>query len=460
MINYNFPKSYDTLNDDQKLIFNMLVNGLNSNQHFFLTGNAGVGKSYLINTFSEFCALNNINIVKTAPTGVAATNVYGVTLHKQFKLPLSVLDETLTGSQFANIRRIIQYIDILLIEEISMCRIDIFDNVIKNIQEANKVRLKSGKQPIMIIVAGDFGQLQPVVTDQDRINYAKLTGKDIGNGCCYNSHYWTDLNFIPLMLTQAMRQSDVKFCSALDNIKIGLKQDINYLNANSANAAIPDGIWLCGYNNTADEKNALGIYNLPGDLHTSTAIVSGKANIKHSSFAESIPYKLNARVMMCMNDRNTPQRYHNGALGTIVAIASPNMVIVELDSGATINVEKFRLPFYEYNVVNGKIVQNEVGSITQFPFKIGYAITIHKSQGQTYDKMNLVPEIFIAGQLYVALSRCKDLSKIYIQPDKFGQKITEKKIMPNMEIVKFIINIDKEYNDYKKYFLSTVGFTN
>lgn len=459
MITYNFPASYDTLNSDQKLIFQMLMNGLNSNQHFFLTGNAGVGKSYLINSFSEFCNLNDINMIKTAPTGVAATNIFGVTLHKQFKLPLSVLDESLTASQFANIHKIIKFVDIVLIEEISMCRIDIFDNVMSNIKEANKQRVKMNKQPIMVIVAGDFGQLQPVVTEQDKINYAKLTGKDIGNGCCYNSHYWTDMNFIPLMLSQVMRQADAKFCSALDNIKIGLKQDIDYLNKNSSQTPIPNGIWLCGYNNTADQKNALGIFNLPGELYTSTAKIKGKANIKQSSFAESIPYKLNARVMMCMNDRNAPQRYHNGALGTIIGIYPNNIIRIQLDSGKTVDVEKFKLPFYEYTVVNGKVEQNEVGSITQFPFKIGYAITIHKSQGQTYDQMNLVPEIFIAGQLYVALSRCKELSKIYIQNDNYNQKITEKKIMPNLDIVKFIINLDKEFNDYKQHFISTVGFS-
>ena len=100
-----------------------------------------------------------------------------------------------------------------------------------------------------------------------------------------------------------------------------------------------------------------------------------------------------------------------------------------------------------------------VGYVIQYPFKIGYAITIHKSQGQTYDAMNLVPEIFTPGQLYTALSRCKMLQNIYIQPDQYGNKITEKKIMPNIDIVKFMIKLESDYNTYKDWYMNTIGYS-
>lgn len=456
MRNFKFPTKYDTLNYDQKLIFNMLIYGYVSNQHYFLTGNAGVGKTYLINVFDEFCRMNAINLMKVAPTGVAATNIQGTTLHKGFKLPLSVVDEKLENAQYANIQKTIRYVDILFIEEVSMVRIDIFDNVMKNIQEANKVRARYNQNPIMVILSGDFGQLMPVITEDDRKNYTKLTGRDIDNGCCYNSHYWIDMDFKPIMLTTPMRQQDVTFCRALDNIKIGIKADVDYLNNNCAQQPLPNGIWLCGYNNTANQKNVEGLYNLPGNIIESKAVITGKANIKHTNLAEKLLYKKGARVMMTMNE-GTIGGYHNGSLGTLVDVR-PNRVRIKLDTGRTVDVFKTTIPFYEYDVCNGKMVQNQVGSVIQFPFKIGYAVTIHKSQGQTYDTMNLVPEIFMPGQLYVAMSRCKNLDQIYIQPDKYGHRVTETKIMPNPEIIKFLIKIDSEYNTWKQYYLSTVGF--
>ena len=462
MKQYKFPASYDTLNPEQKLVFSIMIYGYDAHEHYFLTGDAGVGKSYVIDVFTDFCNLNNINIVKTAPTGVAATNIKGTTYHKQFKLPLSVLTEKIDGNQFANMYKILQYMDVLFIDEIGMARIDAFDNIMKQVEEVNKIRAKQRKQPVQVILSGDFGQLQPVVTEQDKINYAKITGRDIGNGCCYKSHWWTDMNFKPLLLTTPMRQSDAVFCKALNNVKIGIKQDIDYLNNNSAQAEIPNGIWLCGYNDTAAEKNALGIYKLPGAIHTSKAIVTGRANIKHTNFAENLIYKEGARVMMTMRDINKPAKmcpYCNGSLGTIESIYPNGTIAIKLDTGVTIHVDKVKFPFVEYTVVNGQIQTNEIGHITQYPFKIGYAITIHKSQGQTYDAMNLVPEIFTPGQLYTALSRCKMLQNIYIQPDKYGQKITEKKIMPNNDIIMFMIKIESEFVTYRDWFKNTVGYT-
>lgn len=457
---YKFPKSYDTLNSEQKLIFNILKYGYDSHIHYFITGDAGVGKSYLIDVFTDFCKINNINIVKTAPTGVAATNIKGTTYHKQFKLPLSVLTEQIEPSQFANMYKVLQYMDILFIDEIGMARVDAFDNIMRQVQEINKIRAKFNKQPVQVILSGDFGQLQPVITDQDKINYQKLYQKDIGNGCCYNSHWWTDMDFKPLILTTPMRQSDAAFCTALNNIKIGIKQDIDYLNQNSAQSEIKNGIWLCGYNNTAAHKNALGIFNLPGKEYHSDATIIGKANIKHTNMAEKLIYKKNARVMMTMRDLNQPRSpYCNGSLGTIENISPNGAITIRLDTGVKTIVNKIKLPFIEYNVVNGRMEAKEVGYVIQYPFKIGYAITIHKSQGQTYDAMNLVPEIFTPGQLYTALSRCKTLQNIYIQPDQYNNKITEKKIMPNIDIVKFMIKLESDYNTYKDWYMDTIGYS-
>lgn len=456
MKQYKYPKIYDTLNIDQKLAFQMLVYGHDSGVNYFLTGDAGTGKSYLIDAFYQFCVVNSINMLKCAPTGIAATNIGGTTMHRMFKLPLSVLTDKVEGGQFANIYKILCHADIMFVDEVSMARIDTFGNAMAQIREANKIRERNKKPPVQIIVCGDFGQLMPVVTENDRNLYQQLTGRDIGTGCCYNSHWWEDLGFQPILLTKPMRQNDAQFCRALDNIKVGIKSDIPYLNAATSQQPVKDGIWLCGYNATAAEKNARGIYNLPGEALTSRAIVTGKANIKQSNFVDNLIYKTGARVVMTMRELGNPNSpYDNGSLGTIVD-ARRDAVRIRLDRGMTVTVGKVKLPFYDYEVSGGRAEPREIGSIIQFPFKIGYAITIHKSQGQTYDKMNVVPEIFAPGQLYVAMSRCRDIGSIYIQPDGRGNRITPEKILPNPEVVRFLIEQDAKYAKFKDYFTQNV----
>lgn len=455
MINYNIPTAYDTLNADQKLAFDMLQYGLNSNQNFFITGDAGVGKSYLIDVYTEFCQSNKLNIVKAAFTGTAATNIKGSTLHKIFKLPLTIATRKISPSQMTNIYQMLKFIDVLFIDEISMVRIDMFENIMSQIKEANAIRTRSNKNPIQVIISGDFCQLKPIITQEDKNLYAEITGQDIGTGCCYNSDLWTEFDFQTIELTIPMRQADVNFCNALNNIKIGLKSSIDYINQNSAQSEIKDGIWLCGYKNTAAEKNALGIYKLPGEIYESNAIITGKANIKHTNIAENLIYKIGARVMMTRNDG---YHYYNGSLGTIKAVMPNKEILIDLDNGILVHVPKVKTSFYEYKVQNGVITPIEIGSITQYPFRIGYAITIHKAQGQTYDKMNLVPEIFSPGQLYVALSRCKNLDKIYIQPDYTNQKITESKIMPDPDTIKFLIQQNANAQKYREWFKQTIAY--
>lgn len=456
MKTYKYPLSYQTLNDDQTAIFDMIVYGFNSNQNYFLTGNAGVGKSYLINVLTEFCEDNMINIAKAAPTGIAAVNIHGTTLHKLFKLPLSIVERKPSDKQLSNIKQKIQYIDILIIEEISMVRVDIFENIMRQIEEANKLRSQCGKNPIQIILSGDVGQIPPVITDNDRKNYKDLYNTDIDEEGCYNSAYWDIMDFKPLILSQVMRQNDTKFCNALDNIKIGIANGLDYINKNSATQP-NNGIWLCGYNKTANNINVKNLWSLPGEFYISNAETSGNAKVSNTPFAEKLPFKINARVIMIMNEMAPCPRYRNGMLGTITEIIDENSVKIKLDGHRFETViQKAKIPFIEYYVVNGHLRCREIGYVEQFPFKIGYAITIHKSQGQTYDKMNLIPEIFSKGMLYVALSRCKSLSNIYIYGAENSQKLTADKIIVNPETAKFIIKQDAEYAKYKDWFKTNV----
>lgn len=450
MRKYRYPDAYNTLNDDQLLIFDMMLWGYNNSRHFFLTGDAGVGKSYLIRTLSDFCRLNNINLIKVAPTGIAAINVSGMTIHRLFRVPTHVVTEDLDDKQEDNCYDMIQYVDICLIEEISMTRIDVFDNVMANIKRANEYRKTFGKKPIMVILAGDFSQLPPVIRSDDAATYKKITGKDIGNGYCFNSHYWPEYKFIPLILRQQMRQSDSEFCNALDHIKLGKKEDLTYLNSQSSLNPIPNGIWLCGTNATAEAKNLECMKNLAKG-HVNYAEKYGKVDMSQTTFLDELTYAVNARVVMLINDNDT-HAYINGSLGTITKVyVRQKKVEIKLDNGNLITVEPFTQTFYEYEVFEGKILEIKVGSITQFPFKIAYAITIHKSQGQTYDQMNLIPEIWSPGQLYVALSRCKTLANIYIQPTN-GQKIMAKHVKADPDIVNFLMCMDSTFERFKEFY--------
>lgn len=450
MKKYKYPEQYDTLNEDQKMTFDMLLWGYNNGRHFFLTGDAGVGKSYLIRTLSDFCNINNINFIKVAPTGIAAINIGGMTMHRMFRIPTCVVTENLDEKQEDNVYNMIQFVDICLIEEVSMCRIDVFDNVMANIKDANALRKAYGKKPIMVILAGDFGQLMPVVRNEDKLIYQKALEKDMRNGCCFHSHYWPEYQFIPVMLKQQMRQADSDFCNALNNIKVGKTDDIQFLNENSSQTPIPNGIWLCGRNDTAEKKNLECMKNLSKG-YSNKAEKCGYVDMSQTTFIENLIFAVGARVVMLINDNNT-HAYINGSLGTINKIfPRRNAVEIKLDNGNTVEVEPFTQYFYEYEVVNGKIYEETIGYIRQFPFKIGYAITIHKSQGQTYDKMNLVPEIWSPGQLYVALSRCKTLSNIYIQP-KNGRKLTNSHVKTDPDITKFLLCMDDVFERFKTFY--------
>jgi len=461
MRNYHIPASYNTLNADQKLAFDMLKYGYDSGKNYLITGNAGTGKSYLIDAYTEFCEMNNITIVKTAPTGLAATTIGGVTLNKMFMLPPTICEDRISGTQYSNIERKLIYADVIVIDEISMVRIDAFNSVMRQIKKVNDYRARrygTSKNPVQIILCGDFGQLPPIIKDEDKKLYTELYNKDIQDGFCYNSSYWTDFDITPILLTDSMRQKDPAFCKALDNIKIGISKDIDYINQNSAKQPIKDAIWLCGTNKTAKILNDGFIAQIPNPVFkTSTAKTEGRANVKQTAFEEILTFTVGARVLMVMKDTAAHHsRWQNGQLGTITAIHHDSVDIRFDGTYSPVNVEPAEVPFIEYTVDGDHLTPTEIGSVTQYPFKIGYAITIHKSQGQTYDKVNLVPEIFQDGQLYVALSRCRELDNIFIAFDKNGNKLIPDQVRTAKDIIKFALKVDAEYYEFKDFYLNTV----
>lgn len=435
---------YETLNDEQRQIFDRLADG----ENIFITGNAGTGKSYLVKVFDEYCKSKKIRLVKTAPTGVAANEIGGATLHHQFQLKVG-LDFKIPDKY----PKFLDKTDILLIDEISMVRIDIFDKIMQVLTLANEKR--KNKKKIQVILCGDFYQLAPVINSEERPHLNDYYGCDIKEGYCFQSKYWRMYGIQLVNLMTVIRQNDADFCKALDICKAGDAGCIDYISTNKAEFPAEDAIWLCGKNATADEKNAEGLNKIAGTLFTSFAEYTGNISKSDRLCDDIFSFKKGAKVVMLINDTKD-NIYQNGTVGTVTGITFEKdnvrikSVSVEFPKG-TVDIEKHDFQKTEYVAEAEEAVQTDtdgreiqrkrkvkelrqkvIGTAKQFPMRLGYAVTIHKSQGQTYDAMNLIPEIFASGQLYVALSRCKTVDNIYI----YG------------ELKKYMVKTSKEVIDF------------
>lgn len=482
---YRYPSAYDTLNKEQKAYFNDMVNG----ENIFISGNAGTGKSYLTRVFNEFCDLNNKRIIKVAPTGVAAKNIGGCTMHRTFKMGTELqLDDP------KKVSKVLLSTDVVLIDEISMARIDNFEFCMKQIEIVNQTRKekneknhakpgdKNYKTPIQVILVGDFFQLPPVLKKEDKeILENHKYHKDIGTGFSFTSEYWDKLGIKLCYLTEVVRQKgDDGFLDSLNKVKYGDASGLNYIRMNSSKTPFEKAVTLAGKNSTVKEINTTELYKLPGKKYTSIAEITGDVKKSEITMEEEFDFKIGARVLMTANANPvTGNTYTNGTLGTIIDIKEEPVcdwlpgevygIVVQFDDGtiATVGKETVENTVYEIEKQkkevqkideDGKVqfetveqdvpVQKIIGSVTQFPMKLGYAISIHKSQGQTYDKMNLIPEIFADGQLYVALSRVTKVDGLYIKGE-----LRDYMVKTNPDVLEFYQKAEqKELSEEKSDF--------
>lgn len=454
-------KSYkeykEILTDGQKEILKHLIDG----ENIFIAGNAGTGKSFLVDAFSAYCDENEINIVKVAPTGVAAQHIKGTTIHRQFGFKAKL---EMGYTKMSDCMAEMEYdIDVMLIDEISMVRIEIFDKIIQVLNRCNRDRKRKGIKKIQLIVCGDFYQLPPVMPPADREALSEYYGCDIRNGFAFQSRYWKKYGLKMMKLEEVVRQDDKIFCRALEAIKHRNDKCIPWLMEHFSKKELEGEVWVCGKNATAKDKNSKELERLNGKKIISKAVYRGKVTAKDKLCDEVFEYKIGAKVMFLTNERGGDS-YQNGTIGTIVdADDETGAILVKInDTGKTVSVNKQKFEKYEYVVTeteifdrdrkgnikkdeNGEpltkikkqIEAHEIGSAIQYPLRLGYAITIHKSQGQTYGAMNFMPEIFSEGQLYVALSRSKAVEKIYIM----GQ-LYPRMFMTSEEVEKFYSDPD------------------
>lgn len=422
----------------QEYGYNVIMAGYNA----FLTGDAGAGKSYLIQKVIDDMTKSGLNVLVTASTGIAAYNINGVTAHRAFDIPLQTLtfdkdsiivDDTIVES------------DVIILEEVSMIRMDVFDFISNKIFLANEKRKRKGKSAIQFIVIGDFLQLPPVLQEFDKRQLDKYYGFDVGVGFAFQSKHWAKHDFKTIILTEVVRQDNKEFIQNLNQIRIGKKAYVDYFYDKSCKEYITNAITLCGTNKEVTSKNNEELDKLNTDTVRYESIINTNVLDTEYMCERILNLKVGARVMTLVNQKELV--YTNGSLGTVKALY-PDYIVVTMDNGMDVCIERYEWNIYEYKLepIESKIgefnlVRYEAGSIIQFPLKLAYAVTIHKSQGQTYDYVNLSPYCWDCGQLYVALSRVRKIENIH-----FNYKPDMSYLVISLNVVKFYNSIVREAN--------------
>jgi len=384
--------------------------------HIFLTGKAGTGKTTFLHKLKKNSAKR---MIVTAPTGVAAINAGGVTLHSFFQLPFGPFIPGSEANEQSRQRlfrfskdkkRIIKSLDLLVIDEISMVRADLLDSV-----DAVLRRHRRNDQPfggVQLLMIGDLHQLSPVAKQEDW----QLLKQYYESVYFFSSHALDQAEMVTIELKHIYRQSDARFIQLLNRVRDNRLDaaSIGELNQryieNFAHENDQGYITLTTHNNSADTINKGRLSALKGKEYRFDAEVSGDFPEHTYPTPFTLVLKDGAQVMFLRNDNSIERRYFNGKIGKIKAIIGRKICITCPGESEDIVVEAVEWENIKYKVDEGnrEIQEDIIGKFKQFPLKLAWAITIHKSQGLTFDKAVIDAEAaFAHGQVYVALSRCK-----------------------------------------------------
>jgi len=409
------------------------------NEHIFLTGNAGTGKSTLLDHFRH---KTTKKIAVVAPTGVAAVNVRGETIHSFFGFPPNITpDHATLGAKRTRKSKLYQTLEILIIDEISMVRADLLDCIDAFLRAVRHKNLPFGG--VKIIMVGDLHQLPPVVTgsEQQAINELYTSPYFFSSKVFRQLFEGLYPQFCFLELETIYRQSDKKFIEILNRIrnKQTTEEDLEKLNKQliSEGDNIDDYILLTAINDQADKINQARLEEIEGPHYSYHATVTGDFSTKQSPASDLVLLKTGAKVMLVNNDPDG--RWINGTIGTLFR-AHSDCVFVKLENGEVERVEPVTWTSFRttYNSKTETLESQETGSFKQMPLRLAWAITIHKSQGKTFDRVaiDLGRGAFAHGQTYVALSRCTSLSGI-----KLIRPINESSIIMDDRVVEFLAKV-------------------
>ncbi|MCL5666775.1 MAG: DEAD/DEAH box helicase [Patescibacteria group bacterium] len=439
-------------------------------QNLFLTGEAGTGKSTLL---SYFRAATGKNVVVLAPTGVAALNVDGQTIHS-----FCAFGPDITASKVKKLRpgspklSLLQKLQMVIIDEISMVRADLLDCLEKFLRINGPLpdRPFGG---IQIVFIGDLHQLPPVEKDFQANDFRLI--KEYQSAYFFNARSFKAARFEYIKLSQVYRQKEQVFLDVLNAVRNNAvtQEHLSILNERSETAGTrfsfeKYAIYLTPTNRRAKQVNDFFLQRLPGELKSYQGQAFGRFENRELPTDLHLQIKIGSQVMMLNNDRK--KRWVNGTMGTITGIESGNnnepyydydaykesgslngeavpgtissdTIIIELETGETVYVKPYTWEMYQFvlDKQTQKVDSKTVGTFTQYPFKLAWAVTIHKAQGKTFDKVfiDLAAGTFTHGQLYVALSRCRTLQGLFLK-----RPVCQEDIILDGRILEFLKSLE------------------
>jgi PIF1-like helicase/Helix-turn-helix domain len=442
--------------DESNVTFSLAADFINhTSKSVFLTGKAGTGKT----TFLKYiCENTSKNFVVAAPTGVAAINAGGVTLHSLFQLPFGIYlplhhnPESYTSVQVStrstlfknlqlnkNKRDLLQELELLIIDEVSMVRADMLDAIDVILKSVRKNQRPFGGVQVLFI--GDLYQLCPVAKGEEWKILQEY----------YQSPYFFDSKVVlenpPLCieLKKIYRQNEEIFIDLLNNVRnnVATAQDLALLNSRLNPSENTEGfVTLTTHNEKANAINVRELEKLPGKGYEFSAIIQNEFSDKSYPTDSVLLLKKGARVMFIKNDTSEEKKYYNGKIATVTDIDGET-VTVEFDQGGTLELtqETWRNIRYQYNDDTDEIDEEELGSFTQFPIRLAWAITIHKSQGLTFQNAIIdAGSSFATGQVYVALSRCTSLNGLVLKTP-----ITHQQISTDPKVIAYAKQLKDEF---------------
>jgi len=409
-----------------------------TNRNVFLTGKAGTGKSELLKFIIKTI---HKNFIVLAPTGAAAVNIGGSTFHNFLGLPNSIFDinnNSKIGNKISKqSKEVIKSLEILFVDEVSMVRADLIDatdHIFKKIRGCN---LPFGG--VQIVLVGDLYQLPPVVMSNDKFDLLKNYESEF----FFDSMVFKKIDIIKIGLKKVYRQSDSGFVELLDRVRTNniTCADVESLNKR-ANIKIPFSnlplLTLTTKNCIAELINERELKKLYGECYTFKPIVKGEWK-GEKPFEDTLRLKEGAKVIFTKN--YYAGTYYNGMMGTVKRIDEKQGILIVTEDNE-FWVDRVNWKYQEFCLKDNKIIRVNRGEYLQYPLKLGFAITIHKSQGLTLERVHidLGTGTFASGQLYVALSRCKSLDGIFL-----SSIIRDRDFKANSKVKRFLEDI----NDYK-----------
>jgi PIF1-like helicase/Helix-turn-helix domain len=407
----------------------------------FVTGRAGTGKTTFLSTVREQCRKKMLVL---APTGVAAVNAAGLTIHSFFQFSSDILDEHFFDKSFpvynAEKRRVIQELELLVIDEVSMVRADVIDAIDRVLRHyRNKTSVPFGG--VQLLLVGDLFQLSPVLDDQASDRLEKLYSSPF----FFEARSIRELNYLVIELISVFRQADGRFIALLNAIRNSTcsDQELQVLNERCISNHLPskDCVFLTTHRITAEAFNKKALDQIGSPTVLKEAIIEGEFPHGSDPAPRRLELKIGARVIFTKNDTAEKKEYFNGKAGVIEQIAEDKLVIrvstgpnIELERSAWINRGA------RYNSSKGEFEWLELGTFRQFPVLLAWAVTIHKSQGMTFDKAVIdAGNAFAPGQVYVALSRLRTLDGLFLK-----EPLTRAAILTDPRIVAFYKQADHQ----------------